>query len=196
MSEGEAELTARAAAGDRKAFDRLASEYAPRLERFAVLMGVEEAADVSQETLQEAFASISGFRTGSKLSTWLIGIALNLCRRWHRKRGAKSAPRLGGPGDRIDGRNPDRSIFSDLVRREDAERIALALDTLPPSFREAFLLKHVEDLDFKEIGRLMGVSEGTARVRAHRASVLLRSDLGPAFATLLAQSKRSDGSRI
>ena len=182
-------MVTRAAAGDRAAFDRLAAEYAPRLERFAALMGVEEASDISQETLQEAFTSISGFRTGSKLSTWLIGIALNLCRRWHRKRAAKSAPRLGGAEDRIDGRNPDRSIFSSLVRREDAERITLALDALPPSFREAFLLKHLEDLDFKEIGRLAGVSEGTARVRAHRASVLLRADLGPAFATLLTQSK-------
>jgi RNA polymerase sigma-70 factor (ECF subfamily) len=152
-------------------------------------MGVEEAPDIAQEALQEAFASISGFRTGSKLSTWLIGIALNLCRRWHRKRGAKSAPRLGGLEDRIDGRNPDRSVLSSLVRREDAARIAIALDTLPPSFREAFLLHHLEDLDFKEVGRLMGVSEGTARVRAHRAAVLLRADLGPAFATLLGRSK-------
>lgn len=190
MSEAEEQLLVRAVGGDRAAFDRLAKEYAPRLERFAVLMGVEEAGDVSQEALQEAFTSISGFRTGSRLSTWLIGITLNLCRRWHRKRAAKSTPRTGCPEDRIDARNPDRSVFSSLVRREDAERIALALDTLPPSFREAFLLKHVEDLDYKEIGRLTGVSEGTARVRAHRASVLLRSDLGPAFATLLAQSKK------
>lgn len=190
MIEDEERLIARAAAGDRTAFDRLAREYAPRLERFAALMGVEESSDISQETLQEAFASISGFRPGSKFSTWAIGIALNLCRRWHRKRGAKSAPRLGGPGDRIDARSPDRSIFSSLVRREEAARIALALDALPPSFREAFLLKHLEDIDFREIGQLTGVSEGTARVRAHRASVLLRADLGPAFATLLAQSAK------
>lgn len=189
MIEGEEQLIARAVGGDRAAFDRLAKEYAPRLERFAALMGVEEAADVSQEALQEAFTSISGFRTGSKLSTWLIGIALNLCRRWHRKRAAKSAPRAGEPGDRMDPRSRDRSIFSSLVRREDAERIALALDGLPPSFREAFLLHHLEDLDFKEVSRLTGVSEGTARVRAHRASVLLRTDLGPAFATLLAKAK-------
>lgn len=189
MTEPEEDLIARAVGGDRTAFDRLAEQYAPRLERFAVLMGVDEAADVVQETLQEAFTSISGFRTGSRLSTWLIGIALNFCRRWHRKRAAKSNPRTGGPGDLLDPRSADRSVFSSLVRREDAERIALALDGLPPSFREAFLLHHLEDLDFREVGRLTGVSEGTARVRAHRASVLLRADLGPAFATLLAKAK-------
>jgi RNA polymerase sigma-70 factor (ECF subfamily) len=192
VSESEDELVARAVGGDRAAFDLLARDYAPRLERFAALMGVEEAGDVSQEALQEAFGSISRFRTGSKLSTWLIGIALNLCRRWHRKRAAKSAARPGLPADRIDDRSPDRSIFSNLVRREDAGRIALALDALPPSFREAFLLKHLEGLDYREIGRLTGVAEGTARVRAHRASVLLRNDLGPAFETLLAQSQKQE----
>ncbi len=190
MTKNEDELVQRAAAGERAAFDLLAKDYTPRLERFAILMGVEEAADAAQEALREAFESIAAFRGQSKFSSWLIGIALNFCRRWHRKRGAKSAARTGDVPDRIDSRNPDRSVFSALVRKEDAERVALALDALAPSFREAFVLKYVEDLDYKEIGRLTGVSEGTARVRSHRAGVLLRTELGPAFATLLGQSSR------
>jgi RNA polymerase sigma-70 factor, ECF subfamily len=179
-----------ASAGNKAAFDLLAKEYTPRLVRFAVLMGVEEAADVAQEALHEAYAALSSFGGRSRFSSWLIGIALNLCRRWHRKRAAKSAPRPGDVPDLVDPRNPDRSICSGLVRREDAERISIALDALAPSFREAFVLKYVEDLDYREIGRLTGVSEGTARVRAHRATVLLRTELGPAFTTLFAQSKR------
>lgn len=190
MIEGEEEVVARAAGGDRKALDRLAKDYLPRLERFAVLLGVEEAGDVAQEAMNEALATLSTFGGRSRFSSWLIGIALNFCRQWHRKRSAKSAARTGEALDRIDPRNPDRSVFSGLVRREDAARIALALDALAPSFREAFVLKHVEDLDYREIGRLTGVSEGTARVRAHRAAVLLRTELGPAFETLLGQSRR------
>jgi len=188
--ENEQALIDKASAGDKAAFDVLAKEYIPRLERFAVLMGVEESGDVTQEALHEAYTSLSSFGRTSQFSSWLIGIALNMCRRWHRKRAAKSAPRVGDVPDRIDSRNPDRSIFSGLVRREDAERISLALDALAPSFREAFVLKYVENLDYREIGRLTGVSEGTARVRAHRATVLLRTELGPAFATLLGQSRR------
>lgn len=190
MTKDEDALVRRAVAGERDAFDRLAKDYTPRLERFAVLMGVGEAADAAQEALREAFQSITAFRGQSKFSSWLIGITLNYCRRWHRKQGAKSTPKTGDVPDRIDARNPDRSIFSNLVRREDAERIGLALDALAPSFREAFVLKYVEELDYKEIGRLTGVSEGTARVRAHRAGVLLRTELGPAFATLLGRSGR------
>lgn len=173
-----------ARAGDRGALDRLAQTYRPRLERFAVLMGVGEPEDVAQQALQEGLASLNRFAGRAQLSSWLLGIALNHARRWLRKAAAKSAPRLGEDLDRMDHRSPDRSIFSAIVRREDAERVALALDGLPAAYREAFVLHHVEELDFAEVGRLTGVAEGTARVRAHRARTLLQEDLGPAFLTL------------
>ena len=47
----------------------------------------------------------------------------------------------------------------------------------------AFILHPVEGLDFKEIAVIAGTTESTARVRAHRARLLLQSDLGAVFAT-------------
>jgi RNA polymerase sigma-70 factor (ECF subfamily) len=182
---GELELARAAAKGDPGAFDRLCKLYPPRLHRFITLMGVDEPDDVLQEVLLEAFASLSGFRGDSRLSSWMIGIALNRCRRWWRSRGKAAASADPAALDGHDPRARERSIVSTLVRRESAERIALALDRLAPLFREAFVLKHVEGLDFKEIGILTGTTEGTARVRAHRAKLLLQQDLGPAFQTLM-----------
>lgn len=188
-AEEELRLAQLARGGDRDAVDRLAREFLPRLERFAAMVGVGEPEDVAQQALQEGLASIDRFAGKSRLSSWLIGIALNHSRRWMRKAAAKSAPRLGedmdGPAP-----SPTRSLFSALVRREEAERIRHALDVLPAAYREAFVLHHVEDLDFAEIGRLTGVAEGTARVRSHRARTLLQTDLGSAFQTLLGQSGR------
>lgn len=190
MNDSEERQLARAAGrGDRAAFDRLTEEYARRLHRFITLMGVDEPDDVLQETLREAFSSIGKFRGDSKLSSWLIGVALNRARRWWREHPEKTAAvepeKLDGP----DPRARDRSVFSGLVRRESAERIALALDRLPPSLREAFLLHHLEELDFREVGHLTGTTEGTARVRAHRAKHVLQTDLGPAFQTLLQKAR-------
>lgn len=190
MNESEELQLARAAGrGDRAAFDRLAGEYAPRLHRFITLMGVDEPDDVLQETLREAFSSIGRFQGDSKLSSWLIGVALNRVRRWWREHPGKivavEPEKLDGP----DPRPRDRSVLSGLVRRESAERIALALDRLAPSLREAFLLHHLEGLDFREIGHLTGATEGTARVRAHRAKLILQRDLGPAFQTLLLEAQ-------
>lgn len=185
-------LAREAAKGDRRAFDRLGKAYTPRLHRFITLMGVDEPDDLLQESLHEAFASLPKYRGDSKLSSWMIGVALNRCRRWwkvHAKDAATAAPAS------LDGHDPrakDRSVFSSLVRRESAERIALALDRLPPIFREAFVLKNVEDMDYREIGALTGTSEGTARVRAHRAKLLLQEDLGPAFQTLLEKYRADD----
>jgi DNA-directed RNA polymerase specialized sigma24 family protein len=48
----------------------------------------------------------------------------------------------------------------------------------------------MEGLDFREIAILTGTTEGTARVRAHRAKLLLQQDLGPAFQTLMEGLKR------
>lgn len=186
----EREWAEAAAGGDRKAFDRLGAAYAPRLHRFITLMGVDEADDVLQETLQEAFSSLPKFRGDSQLSSWLIGIAINRCRRWRKGHAGRAAPAEPAALDGPDRRSPDRSVFSSLVRRESAERIALALEALPPILREAFVLKHVEELDFGDIGRLTGTTEGTARVRAHRAKLLLQEELGPAFRTLLEKYRR------
>lgn len=186
----EREWTRAAAGGDRKAFDRLGAAYIPRLHRFITLMGIDEADDVLQETLHEAFSCLSKFRGESPLSSWLIGIAVNRCRRWWKGRAGRAAPAEPAALDGPDRRAPDRSVPSGLVRRESAERVSLALEGLPPILREAFVLKHVEDLDYREIGLLTGTTEGTARVRAHRAKLLLQEELGPAFRTLLEQYRK------
>jgi len=179
----EADLVQAAAAGDRAAQDELARDYTPRLRKFAALMGVEDVDDVVQESLTEAMRSLASFRGQSKFSSWMISVALNRCRRWHRSRHSKVAAASESKLDGVDPSLPWKSVLSGLVRKEAARRIEDALDRLPPAFREAFVLKHVEGMDYKEIAGIAGVTEATARVRSHRAKLLLQADLGKVFAT-------------
>ena len=184
MTDDEADLVEAAARGDRAAQDALAREYTPRLRTFVALMGVDDVDDVVQEAITEALRSLADFRGRSKLSSWMIGVALNRCRRWHRARASRPAPASASKLDGVDPSLPWKSVLSALVQKESADRIAAALDRLPPIFRESFVLHHVEGLDFQEIATLAGTTVSTARVRAHRARLLLQADLGPAFATL------------
>lgn len=176
----EADLIQAAARGDRAAQDALARDYTPRLRKFVALMGVDDVDDVVQESLAEALRSLASFRGNSRFSSWIISVALNRCRRWHRSRHSKPVTASESKLDRAEAWT---SILSGLVQKEAAQRISTALDRLPPAFREAFVLHHVEGLDFKEIAGIAGVTESTARVRAHRAKLLLQDDLGRVFAT-------------
>jgi RNA polymerase sigma-70 factor (ECF subfamily) len=185
VSGTEADLLREVLEGSRGAKDALAREYAPRLAKFVALMGVQDVDDVVQEALTEALGSLASFRGRSKFSSWMLSVALNRCRRWHRSRHSRIATASEGTLDRPDPNVPWRSVLSNLVRRESADRISLALDRLPPAFREAFVLKHVEGLDYREIAEIAGVTESTARVRAHRGKLLLQTDLGDEFATFL-----------
>ena len=179
----EAELVTAAAGGDRGAQNALADDYTPRLRKFAALMGVEDVDDVVQESLTEALGSLGSFQGKSKFSSWMISVALNRCRRWHRSKHSRMATSPASKLDGVDPSLPWKSVLSGLVQKEAALKIGEALDKLTPIFREAFVLHHLEGMDFKEIALIADTTVSTARVRAHRAKLLLQSDLGAVFAT-------------
>jgi RNA polymerase sigma-70 factor (ECF subfamily) len=185
--EDEAELVERACAGDRAAFDRLATHHRSWLERTAALLlgDPEQAEDLVQAALGIAFAQIGSFERRSELSTWLCGIVLNLARRELRRR-ARHAGTLSP--ELLDARPASsertRGPLSSVLRRELTLRIEDAVARLPIPLREGFLLRFVSGLDYEQIAAAAGISVATARVRAFRARALLRADLGAVVDTV------------
>ncbi len=175
----EAELLARARAGDRAALDALLEPRREQVRRLAAALGGDETAadDVVQETFRIACAELQRFDGRSRASTWLCGIALNLVRR-----GKRDQARHALPTDptTFDARAVRRGVLTSVIRRELVERLDDAIGRLPTSFREAFVLHHLGGLEWEEVGRLLEVAPGTARGRGHRARALLKSTLGPA----------------
>lgn len=173
----EVELVLAAQRGDRAAFAALAELHGPRLTRFLVTMTGDEhiADDVRQQTLAQAMTALPSLREPARFPNWLLSIACNACRKRLR-----SDVQRAHAGDDVLAEVAEnrRSALSSIVRREDATRLALAIDRLPILLREAFVLFAVEGLAYAAIAAITEVSEGTLQVRVHRGKALLRQQLG------------------
>jgi len=132
-------------------------------------VGMDAAADASQNTFLTAQRALAKYRGESTLRTWLLGIANNECRRIARER------RLMPPSLELD---PDRACEADsektLVNRE---LLRNALAKLSDEHREAVLLHEIEGLSYDEAAEVLGVPAGTVKSRLHHAFLNLRKHL-------------------
>jgi len=152
------------------AFDR----WHPRVRVLARrLLGDDATAeDVVQETFAALPAAVARFRGEVDLETFLMGIAVKRARRHHRTaaRWRRALGRLAFE-ERLGPRGPEH----DTYRRELAQRMAVALDLLPPAQREAFVLCEVEELSSAQAASLADIPEATVRTRLFHARRRLRA---------------------
>jgi len=142
------------------------------------------AEELAQETFVRAYQGLSGFRGEARFSTWLVQIALHVARNHlrQRRRLAKvvSLDDLQDRGIDVETLRETRRSFSPddrLESQELAARLSRAMDRLPSSYREVFVLKHIRELSYGEIAEITGDSVGSLKVRAHRARAILRTEL-------------------
>jgi RNA polymerase sigma-70 factor (ECF subfamily) len=167
---------------DASAFESLVAPHREALGRFASMMVGREAEDIVQEAVATAFRDIGRFQNRSKFSTWLYGIALNLCRKHLRDKGRHATSAAPEVLEAQPARA--RGVLSSVIRHEMAERLEMSVSRLPTPMREAFLLRYVDGMEYPEISSITGASEGSARVRAFRARALLREELGSVVDTV------------
>jgi RNA polymerase sigma factor (sigma-70 family) len=137
------------------------------------------AADITAETFAQAWLHRRRFRADEESARpWLIGIARNLLRRYHRRLRIEDRARrsLGMPVRDLDPESERR--IEDLVEAETwRPRLSAALDVLPDSQREAVRLRVIDDLPYAEVATRLECSEGAARVRVSRALSTLQREL-------------------
>jgi RNA polymerase sigma-70 factor (ECF subfamily) len=166
----------RVRAGDRSAFRPLVERHQNAVYSFVLRLvrNPDTAEEIAQEAFVRAFASVDRFRAEAKFRTWVMQIALNLIRDRRRAEGrlpvVVSIEELRQRSDRPAPSDPE----SNIANKELASLLESALDSLPPDYREVFLLKHVEGLPYGEISEMTGVSIGALKVRAHRARIRIR----------------------
>lgn len=170
----DADVLARAAAGDGHAFAALVDRHLARVHRLAwrSLGSSTEAEDVVQETFLRAFAQLPRWRAGkARFSTWLHRVALNLCQdRLRRRRDEVVVEDL----ELEDGQAaPDRALEHSQRQR----RVEDALAALPQRQREAMLLCHFEGLSNAEAASVLEVSVEALESLLARARRTLRSRL-------------------
>jgi RNA polymerase sigma-70 factor (ECF subfamily) len=170
-------LVARAREGDLEAMDELVSRHLGGVFRAALgILGDEDAAsDAAQETFLKAFKKLSGFRGDASFKTWILAIAANEAKGVLRKLRRRRELSLEKVGSVV---SKDASADVELERREDAQRILDLLVQLPEKQRQAVTLRIFEELSFREIGKVIGSSEGAARVNYHHGIRRLKEMVG------------------
>ena len=162
----------RAQQGDRNSFALLVESYYPRALRFALqMLGTREDAE---EAVQDAFLrvhdNLARFREDAAFDPWFFRILGNRCRTLavKRKRHHEVIEYSPSLPDVVSDHelNPPVEAFARDVHR--------ALADLPSDQREAFLLRHVNDLDYEEMTIVTGARASTLRMRVKRAVDALR----------------------
>ena len=162
----DAMLVRRVLDGDTAAFTTLVDRHAAACTRFATRMlgNREDAEDATQETFLRAYRSLARYEERQAFRTWLFQILINRCRTAAVRRQRRHRMFL------VD----DSAIAAASVRpavdagdlRAELKR---AIDALDPDQREAFLLKHVEQLSYDEMAAATGIGVSALKMRVKRA---------------------------
>jgi len=176
----DARLVARSLKQDHEAFGQLIDRHAPAIVNLAYRMvgNRAEAEDLAQETFIAAFKALSTFRADSKFSTWLYRIAANKCKDWLRVKRPGQGHHDVDVDEALDAhvfeeRTPERLLSQQQV----AQELEQAIQRLPPLYREAFVLKHVEGMSYGEMQEILGVNNDTLKMRVYKGRLQLSREL-------------------
>jgi RNA polymerase sigma-70 factor (ECF subfamily) len=187
----ERELVAQAQSGDFEAFIKLVDAHKGKV--YAMVRRLagneQDAEDIMQDTLLKAIDKIEQFRAEASFGTWLYSIALNQSRAQFSKSKQADLKPLEEylPMKSAEGSHEEINLFDwqDPQRVLEIQELRGTLNTavaeLPYKYREAFLLRYIEELSVKEVARLTGQSEASAKSRILRARLALRDRLSGEF---------------
>ncbi len=165
--------------------ESLVRSYRPRLLRYvAYSVGDPDLAEsITQDCLLKAYNARGSFRGDCSVNTWLFGIANNLIRdqlrtkKFHfwRKVGATAVDITDIASVEPSG---ERSPEAQLLLRERASRVHLALKYLSNHQRRVFILRFLEEMDLQEISAITGMPANTVKTHLYRAVTAIRKQLG------------------
>ena len=174
---GEAELVAAAASGDARAFEQLYRTHVGRVYGLCIRLVSGDQAKAEQYT-QDAFVraweNLRGFRGGSRFSTWLHRLTVNIVLGEHRL-----LKRWVSFEDAVDDEEPSNELHTEHPQAQLAQRMDLdrALARLPKGARAVLILHDVEGYRHEEIAELTGIAVGTSKAQLHRARKLMKEHL-------------------
>ena len=184
------DLAAQAAAGDEPAFEALVRRYQHRAYRLAarLLGGEAEVPDTLQEAFLGVYRSLRSFRGEARFSTWFFRVVTNAAlmrRRAWRRRPTQSLeaflPSFDAEGTHA-AEPAALEAAAHVEERLDREALArharAGIERLPDLYREAFVLRDLEEMTTVEVAELLGVGADVVRQRVHRARLMLRGYLG------------------
>jgi RNA polymerase sigma-70 factor (ECF subfamily) len=167
---------AAAAAGDRRAFERLYAAHVNRVFTLCTRMcgSRVRGEELTQDVFVRAWEKLPQFRGDAAFSTWIHRVAVNIVLT-DRKNEGRARRRT-----KDDDEESGEEIFASAATTpRDADRmdLAAAIDSLPPGARQIFVLHDVEGYKHEEIAEMCGITAGGSKAQLHRARLLLREAL-------------------
>lgn len=170
------EIVARCLAGDRDAFAHLVETYGGRVYNLALRItnDADAASDCAQEAFVRAYRALHRYDPAYPFGPWLLKIATNVSlshvQRWHAHEApVEELPERTEP----DEQGPELTA----VRREEVAEVMAAMAELPPAYRAALTLRHMQQLSYQECADALGLPLGTVKTHLHRARAALKARL-------------------
>jgi RNA polymerase sigma-70 factor (ECF subfamily) len=181
----DAELVGRARAGQTEAFAELVRRWAGRVTALchARIRRAHVADDLAQETLLRGFRALGTLNDPGRFGPWLCGIALRTCLDWRKAKQNSQVPFSvlhpdHDPEELLPGRDD-----SSVERDDEARHLLRQVEALPEDCRQVVMLYYYEDVTYRDIARLLGVSTATINARLTKARSLLRARLTTSTST-------------
>lgn len=153
----------------RRRFEQLVLPHLGAAYNLARWLAAQDAEDVAQDAMLRAYRAFNGFR-GGDAKAWLLTIVRN-CHYTALGRKRKTVTLPEGESD-IASDAPDPEVSA--IDADRARKLNRAIAALPDEFREALVLREMEDMSYREIADITGVPIGTVMSRLSRARALLR----------------------
>src|SRR5438876_3582249 len=163
-------------AGDADAFAGLVERYGGRVYNIAlrITSDGDAAKDCAQEAFIRAYRALHQYDPALPFGPWLFRIttnaSLNYVQRWHAHQ--TTVDELPDAPEEAD-EGPEETA----VRHEELAEVVAAMADLPPAYRAALTLRHMQQLSYQEVADTLGIPLGTVKTHLHRARAALRSRL-------------------
>ncbi len=166
------ELVEQARSGSRDAFAEIYTRHRGGVYNYCLRLVKDDQAaeDVVHETFLRMHSGLHGLRNGMALRVWLLSIARNFALNALRKTNAIEPLTEDLETD-------DDSPFDLVVRDERAQSVRSLIESLNPSLREVLVLKEFEELSYREIAVVTGLSEENVKIRIYRARKAIALEL-------------------
>ena len=172
------ELVQECLSGKQEAFEVLVKRYEKQIFSLAFRLcgNYDEAADLAQDAFIQVYKALPKYDNSRRFFPWLYRVAHNVCINGMQKRPKPAVPieDLAGVVSREDGADQPEVQYANLEMRQTIYQVMV---DLPEQFREAVILRYVEELSYKEIATRLDLPVSTIETRLYRGRQLLQEKL-------------------